>query len=361
MARQKLTPIEAEFAKEKRRIQQIIRRAKKRGFILPITAIKTPEEITREDILELQTITPETLYRNAQFKDPMSGEIFTGEEGRQIERYRSHKKAAETRRGARAKKEEIHRQHPRSSELSKEYTQESARIKQFIKRAQNRGYVFSDDILGERPRQITQADVDRLKALTPEELYKQAEYVSKIDPNTGEVTEIISGTEGRKRERQTSAAKSKHTREINKKQVEPEKPRAQERPEPILNDTVLKNLEDELSNWQPVNNWSVYMKNQKIREVSQCRSILKIAIDEFGRDVIARRVEENAFTIRMCIPAICYDSDGTNVAECIQTFIEILFNRAVDDDESAEISEYAEQLYYYGDDETEDTNINVWS
>lgn len=81
-----------------------------------------------------------------------------------------------------------------------EYEKELKRIKRFIKNAEKRGYFFGD-IIPKRPARITQKAIEDLKYLTTERLYAKGKY---IDKTTGEV---LSGTEGRKLERQKAYAR----------------------------------------------------------------------------------------------------------------------------------------------------------
>lgn len=95
------------------------------------------------------------------------------------------------------------------SELRKAYKKEERRIKQFIRRAEKRGYDVQYRLPSE-PKRVTKQRVEKLRKLTATELYKKSKFV---DTETGE---IITGTEGRKLERKRSAEKGRKTRELNK-------------------------------------------------------------------------------------------------------------------------------------------------
>lgn len=83
-----------------------------------------------------------------------------------------------------------------------EYNRNVKRIKQFIRRAEKRGYKFPE---------IKLPKGGKIRELTPEKLYKKAVY-------GGEQTfgEVISGEKGRKLERSSSAKKAAQTRKENK-------------------------------------------------------------------------------------------------------------------------------------------------
>ena len=89
------------------------------------------------------------------------------------------------------------------SVLKQEYMKERKRIKQFVTRAEKRGYNFAQDLIPDIPDKVTRKAVKNLKSLTPEKLYSNATYAS---PLTG--GEIVSGTEGKRIERSLSKSLS---------------------------------------------------------------------------------------------------------------------------------------------------------
>ena len=91
------------------------------------------------------------------------------------------------------------------------YDKEVRRIRQFINRAQKRGFEFRENILPSKPpKRVTKSAINQLKKLTPDSLYKQARY---IDAYTGE---ILSGIKGRELERSRAAQKAAETRRERK-------------------------------------------------------------------------------------------------------------------------------------------------
>lgn len=101
--RKKVSKTTQEYNKELARIKRFINRAQKRGFIFPENVIPNrPKRITSKSVSRLKKLNPDTLYRKATYVDTTTGELRRGEVGREIERSKSAKKAAETRR---AKKE----------------------------------------------------------------------------------------------------------------------------------------------------------------------------------------------------------------------------------------------------------------
>lgn len=87
------------------------------------------------------------------------------------------------------------------------YSKQVKRIKQFISRAEKRGYQFSDNVLPQRPKRVTQASVKKLAKITPEKLYKKAVY-----GGLATMGEIVPAIEGLKLERSLRAKKASQTR-----------------------------------------------------------------------------------------------------------------------------------------------------
>lgn len=77
------------------------------------------------------------------------------------------------------------------SPVEQEYNKQLKRVKSFIRRAEKKGFVFSENVIPSRPKRITQASVRKLEKLTPNKLYQKAKYVSEATYG-----EVISGKKG---------------------------------------------------------------------------------------------------------------------------------------------------------------------
>lgn len=86
------------------------------------------------------------------------------------------------------------------------YSKQLKRIKQFIRRAEKRGYIFSENVIPPVPKRITPASVRRLQRISPEKLYKNAAYVSELT-----LGEIVPAYVGLKLEKQKAQQKRKET------------------------------------------------------------------------------------------------------------------------------------------------------
>lgn len=93
-----LTPLQAEYIKQEKRIKSFVRRATKRGFIFPENVIpKRPKRITQKAVERLREMTAPSLYKEAQYVEPSTGEVVSGYQGRKSERKRASKKGQRTR------------------------------------------------------------------------------------------------------------------------------------------------------------------------------------------------------------------------------------------------------------------------
>lgn len=109
---------------------------------------------------------------------------------------------------------------PKTSDVSKKqlsdvqqaYRKERRRIQRQIRRMENRAYDVPSLLPG-IPKRITQASVNRLKKISTEYIYKHSRY---IDTDTGE---ILTGEQGRKRERKEATRRASATRRERKKEL----------------------------------------------------------------------------------------------------------------------------------------------
>ena len=89
--------IKEQYNRERRRIQQQIRRMKKRGYEIQENALpKKPKRITRASVNRLKNVKPDTIYKKSKFQMP-NGQKISGMERRKTERREAARKAAQTR------------------------------------------------------------------------------------------------------------------------------------------------------------------------------------------------------------------------------------------------------------------------
>lgn len=199
------TELEREYKKARRRLQQIIRRAKKRGYIFPTKVIpEVVKRVTKKSVERLEKITPSSIYKKATTIPenpikPVKPPI--------ISRPRQSKQEPKLHKSRlRQDTPYIPKERKKKTETQEAYDKQRERIKQFIKRAEKRGYTFTGDVIPPKITDATIADVEGLQALTADVLYTKATYT---DPTTGRT---ISGTKRRDIERSEAGKKAYKTR-----------------------------------------------------------------------------------------------------------------------------------------------------
>lgn len=98
---------QTEYQRERKRITSFIRRAEKRGYIIPEGLLpRIPKTITSASVRRLKKITPDLIYNKSQYAGEASyGEIVSGVRGRDLERSLAAKRAAHTRKLKETEKE----------------------------------------------------------------------------------------------------------------------------------------------------------------------------------------------------------------------------------------------------------------
>lgn len=100
------------------------------------------------------------------------------------------------------------------SPAQKQYRKERNRIKQAIKRLENRGYLVPENLLPPEPKKITPASVRRLKKLDINTIYSKSEFV---DTETGEV---LTGKQGKQAEIRKRADTRRAKRQNKKDKID---------------------------------------------------------------------------------------------------------------------------------------------
>ena len=210
----------------------------------------------------------------------------------------------------------------------KESKKEIARIKRFIREAEKRGYVFSDNAIPSLPKKATAATVRKYKAIVPKTLYKKAAYYDQ--------GKKVKGSTRRAQERSEAAKKSAHTRKINRAMK------------------ILKEVRRIISEWSANPAWSDHLASLKEQDKNQLETILNGAIASEGEEAVAQRMQEHADEIIELTYAIIYGDSPKNksgggrsgVLSNLAAFSAIVRGRPLTVGESMEASEYGEQLDY---------------
>lgn len=90
--KKRLTPNQAAWNKEFKRIQRFIKNASKRGFTFDVE-IEKPSRVTKKQLEKIRSLKPKELYKQSTYIIPETGEEVTGTEGRSYERSQAQLKS----------------------------------------------------------------------------------------------------------------------------------------------------------------------------------------------------------------------------------------------------------------------------
>ena len=167
------------------------------------------------------------------------------------------------------------------------FKKQITRIKNFIRRATKRGYEFSDNVIPTMPKRVTKKSIEKIKNIKPKDLYSKASY---LDKSTGE---MVSGSIGRKIERNLSSQKAKETRKNNNN-----KRHSNNNKNYITYETVI------------MKNFYEYIKSftsNKIRD--SLFGMIKTLEVEQGRTEVAKALQNMPLQFHEILARCGYDSD----------------------------------------------------
>ena len=183
------------------------------------------------------------------------------------------------------------------------FKKQITRIKNFIRRATKRGYEFSDNVIPTMPKRVTKKSIEKIKNIKPKDLYSKASY---LDKSTGE---IVSGSTGRKIERNLSTQKAKETRKNNNN-----KRHSNNNKNYITYETVImKNFYDYIKSFT----------SNKIRD--SLYGMIKTLEVEQGRTEVAKALQNMPLQFHEILSRCGYDSDKA-IMEFETSFLEYFPN-----------------------------------
>ena len=183
------------------------------------------------------------------------------------------------------------------------FKKQVTRIKNFIRRATKRGYEFSDNVIPTMPKRVTKKSIEKIKNIKPKDLYSKASY---LDKSTGE---IVSGSTGRKIERNLSTQKAKETRKNNNN-----KRHSNNNKNYITYETVI------------MRNFYEYIKSftsNKIRD--SLFGMIKTLEYEQGKSEVAKALQNMPLQFHEILARCGYDSDKA-IMEFETSFLEYFPN-----------------------------------
>lgn len=218
-----------------------------------------------------------------------------------------------------------------------EYNKERRRIQNFLRRAEKRGYIGTENILPPVPKNVTQASVRRLKKLTANELYKKMKFV---DRETGV---IYSGTRGRELEREQAGKKAARTRKENKEAEREFWDGIMHEPGPvepgpsggeIIYDNIVEEIIRRLT--EPVSEEAIsFYYGRKFKRGSNLMETVRKRAQELldfienltkkdGKSAIGWRLQDHAMEIQQYIDMLLYASSSDQVELAFQAIMRII-------------------------------------
>ena len=219
------------------------------------------------------------------------------------------------------------------------------RVRQFISRAEKRGYRFTDAFKDS----LKEASTRKLKSYKPEKLYSLATALS-------ETGEIISGTEARKLERSISAKKSAETRRKRKEKID-RKPTSdlQEDYYPDGGDIIYGNILEEFIErlQEPVPEYSTSKSGREFKKPEQLIQesnrqktfLLNLTFrtaQEIGTSALGWRLQEQADTVNSLTNYVLYGSTQAVIQSAATELAQIIKGSALTLSERIDLSEQEE-------------------
>ena len=196
---------------------------------------------------------------------------------------------------------------------TKKKSQQLKRIRQFISRAEKRGYRFDTEF----KEQLTGLSTQKLKNLTPKKLYEKSQAISE------ETGKVITGTERRKEERKEVARKAQETRRKHKAEREQREyyeysERYYSEYETSYEDTILTNIESLIRQYED--------SDIAVRQYgsSLLQQLLDEEITNYGRKAVALACENAPSEAIRASQIVIYASDQSKKDMNIQELRNII-------------------------------------
>lgn len=269
-----------QYRRERRRVNQLIRRAEKRGFIIPKSAkpgkpLKRP---TEKSIERLKAITPEAIYERAKYKS--QGKTYRGEEARKIARKEAREQTA---------KKKAEQAKSKAEQAAREEAEKIFNIE-----------ITSIEKAAEKP------------APTPE--------TEPIEPPPKEADIIIHNVE----------------------EALPE-PDDEDVFEVGYGEGAIMYVEEEFENWERPLNSSDWYAERKEKDKDKMRRLFHEVLERDGADEVAKRILSNGDRFKWLLDRILYGSDGRGDLERdFVEITAILYGRPLTLDESMTVTWWGE-------------------
>lgn len=358
--RSKLTPLQTEYKKQQKRIENFIKKAEKRGYQFESGLVpEMPKRVTKQSLESIKKLNAERLYRHSEYVSP--GDIkISGSEWRKYERRQAHQQKTEKADIERLAdenylsfKEAYNLYHSNQYDyrnpddvsryvndaINSRYYDDQGFDKEGLNREDgfdNQGWIYEavqragqerrNEELYEREKQIETVEqtiyVPKPESISPyaspeeqveyykrkyEEAQRQLEEANEI----GEQDLVTEAEQTNDFYKQLKEQIDRNGEEAHERYKERRNEYKQAREEiQNMTDGVLLYIERMISEWEAPPGWSDYWSGVKEHDKNTLASMLQGAIKSEGRDAVAKRMQENAEEIIHLAEKICYGSGG---------------------------------------------------
>lgn len=182
-----------------------------------------------------------------------------------------------------------------------EFKKQQNRIKQFVRRAEKRGYIFEDNIVPEMPKRVTKKALVEIKSLKPNKLYGKARA---IDYDTGE---ILTGNQARQLEIQERTRKAQETKRRKK-----QKPISPPTPLPRESDIIIQNFKNIVMGFPDLPKAIILDWLEKAVESAGADAVAQVLQDGLASGEITYR--EFAYDLKKMMGSLSRMSDYLNLS-----------------------------------------------
>ena len=212
------------------------------------------------------------------------------------------------------------------------YQKEVKRIERFLRTAQKKGYTFAQVPSLQMPKRVTKKQLERIKAIKPDVLYKKATY-----QGTGGMA--IPANVHRAEVRKAAARKAAETK--LRKAYEPV---FAAKYAPSFTNVVLDHVRGEIERWVPEPKWKASTAERKERDKNLVERILNAAINKYGEDIVADRLEARADEVIDIVQKGLYLYRDEDEAQAAIVRFAMILNDDITREENEELTEYSELI-----------------
>lgn len=178
-----------------------------------------------------------------------------------------------------------------SNAIKKQYSRQTRRIKEAIRRAEKAGFEVEYQVLPPTPKRVTEATIRRLERITPKSIKEKSRF---IDRETGE---ILSGQQGIALRRSQAAQKRRKPKPIEPIDIPTSQELSVSKPELPEFSTVV------------ISNFKLHISYFNLAAQALCMKFLDSLLSTIGPDKTAEILEHGKNNGNWLEPKVAYNLD----------------------------------------------------